>query len=698
MKKKEIEKIPYRTAEKAEKKFSYIAASFVQEVKGTEHLLVEIYRNKKEGLEIPHLRIAFTKEDWGIYWPEEAIWSSASIRNEYDRNIWESSTAKRDSETYMDEESQNLIWEFCRENVWYTRKYSSWTDALKGMVDSIRNKRRTKRDENRRKRLEERKNNTPDLPENLKEWAETKLFYNSHFLYYKRNGRYADIACSACGKAFMRATKRSDTFIGQFESTIEMPKNGKIGKCPECGALGTWRAKGKTKGVYGLRKYCFIGQPYKETGAVIRYVQIEKIYRLEEHAVEKDTEMIGAKEDCIITEIARRYLEKDRKPQTDYHKYSSYSGEFWDDCNLYGMDNISIKAALAYENTYQMLQETILQYSGAQEFNKECREYNMMDYMEQYMIWPQIEILSKMGLYRVVESIVNRRCGIIVNQYAKRPEDFLGIRKCRIRLLRSRKGDLNLLNAMQIERRMDADWTEKELEVVSAADIKQGELEIALQYMSMQQLVNRLEKYAECEIAGGPEWHVCENARERVKTVSRTYFDYLDMREQRGYDLHNTVFLFPKNLQYSHDLMVEETNRTEIDKREAEVKMRYPDIRRNYRSLRNRYFYEDESYLIRPARSAEEIVREGRMLHHCVGGNGYLQKHNDGKSTILLLRIKDTPEQPYITVEIRDTHIVQWYGAYDKKPDEKVIDKWLKEYINHLKETERLQNLASAAG
>ncbi|MDY4968762.1 MAG: PcfJ domain-containing protein, partial [Lachnospiraceae bacterium] len=70
----------------------------------------------------------------------------------------------------------------------------------------------------------------------------------------------------------------------------------------------------------------------------------------------------------------------------------------------------------------------------------------------------------------------------------------------------------------------------------------------------------------------------------------------------------------------------------------------------------------------------------------------------DGQSTILLLRIKDTPEQPYITVEIRDTHIVQWYGAYDKKPDEKVIDKWLKEYINHLKETERLQNLASAAG
>ena len=100
---------------------------------------------------------------------------------------------------------------------------------------------------------------------------------------------------------------------------------------------------------------------------------------------------------------------------------------------------------------------------------------------------------------------------------------------------------------------------------------------------------------------------------------------------------------------------------------------KFPLIHKNYRKLRSKYLYEDDGYLIRPARSAAEIVEEGRMLHHCVGGNGYLGKHNDGESYILMLRSKKDPETPYITVEIAGNRpeILQWYGANDKKPDEK---------------------------
>ena len=111
---------------------------------------------------------------------------------------------------------------------------------------------------------------------------------------------------------------------------------------------------------------------------------------------------------------------------------------------------------------------------------------------------------------------------------------------------------------------------------------------------------------------------------------------------------------------------------------------RYPDIRKNYRKLRNTYFYEDETFLIRPARSAEEIVTEGRFLHHCVGGNNYLEKHNTGKTTILFLRTKQNPETPYITVEIQGTNILQWYGIRDTKPDKKRIESWLEKYTRFL--------------
>lgn len=55
-----------------------------------------------------------------------------------------------------------------------------------------------------------------------------------------------------------------------------------------------------------------------------------------------------------------------------------------------------------------------------------------------------------------------------------------------------------------------------------------------------------------------------------------------------------------------------------------------------------------------------------------------------GISTILFLRFKKTPEVPYITVEIKDNRILQWYGMKDTKPDQINIQKWLKEYLKGL--------------
>ena len=133
--------------------------------------------------------------------------------------------------------------------------------------------------------------------------------------------------------------------------------------------------------------------------------------------------------------------------------------------------------------------------------------------------------------------------------------------------------------------------------------------------------------------------------------------------------------------------MVAETTREEVKKRLKETEEKYPNIKKRYRGLRKEYCYEDAAYLIRPARSAEEIVMEGRILHHCVGGDGYLSKHNEGKSYILMLRFRKEPETPYITVEINpeQKEIVQWYGEKDTKPDEKNIQMWLDAWLKKLK-------------
>ena len=58
--------------------------------------------------------------------------------------------------------------------------------------------------------------------------------------------------------------------------------------------------------------------------------------------------------------------------------------------------------------------------------------------------------------------------------------------------------------------------------------------------------------------------------------------------------------------------------------------------------------------------------------------------------------MKENAEIPYITVEIDDTRIIQWYGMNDKKPDKENMDRWLDDYVKHLKEKKVLAAVRTA--
>lgn len=691
MKKKAIEGIPYLKPQRAKKKYTHVAAVELKEIKGEGNLFVEVFRNTKEGRKTPQVRMVFTEKDWGIYFPETGTWSECSVKTDYGRVVWREPIVDTKIETYINSSDENFLWEWCGSKRW---GWKNWEECLQDHIDRIRNRRIRRRDEKRRDRLEERIQSVPELPGELEKWAEERLFRGTHFLYYKRHGRYATVCCSACGKVAEIAIKRGDGFEGLFESVADPPKNNLIGRCPSCGAVGTWKPQGKTKGGYGVTAPFFVGQKYKD-GAVIRYLEAERIIRMKEQ-LEGDKEiMIGASESVSITELARTFFVPGEKVQTDYHKYSGYSGKtFWDDCNLYGMNNIQIHEGIVYEKTWEELKGTMLQYSGAKEYAQAKGKMNLARYMTRYTEYPQIEMLTKSKLYKIVDRMTRGECGFIKESKASRPEDFLGIWKNRMKRLIASEGAEKTLWALQLERQQNAHWPDLILGIIEEIRPSPMGLDHALQYQTIQKLINHIVKYAGVDITGMQE--ICPAAAGRMRSVASTYFDYLRMREDRGYDLHNTIYLWPKNLRRAHDQMVDGINGEAIKSREEEVEKRFPEIRKKYRRIRSMFYYEDDDFLIRPARSAKEIVREGRILHHCVGGDGYLGKHNNGGSYILFLRRREDPEEPYITVEIANNKIQQWYGEYDRKTDQDIIEPWLKKYLEHLKrqEEERIRVIA----
>lgn len=700
MKKKTIEKIPYlKLPENVKKGAKYVGTTAVKVVGHEKHLFLEVYRNEKESREIPLVRIVLTKKDFGSYFPEQEEWTRRKIETDegYGRLLW---NAREDSgdgyqqvkkkNALSSEEDLERIKSFCKTTIWNEERWWQYIQYHQDHITYAERSRAEKRKyERRQTALEERIRNTKILPEaKILKIANERYFHQEHHLYYKKYGNWVQIACSKCGGVTDTRWKAGDSYESQFQRIVQEPRENKTGKCPMCGARGTYKCQGKAKHDYSKRIHLFLGQKYKTTGMVIRYVEVTKEWKLELIAGENGTEMHGAYEELSGVEIARAYFEPGKEKQIDYHKHSWYSGEdFWDDCNLSGNYRIGIKEAPILADTYKEMKDTMFQYSALKEYTAVIGKVNPIEYFERYEQTPQIEMLVKLGLFDVVNELVNYRYGIVADENARQPDTFLGIRKERVKQLIKWTGSICVLKVMQTEKRMGQTWTEEQIEKLAETQLSYGQMEMATKYMSLQKLLNRIEKYSGCQFTTA-----CSSAEQVIRDTANTYMDYIGMRLALGYDMNNTVYQQPRDLRAAHDKMVQESNREKMDERIREVEQKYSNIRSNYRKLRNIYFYEDDAYMIRPARSAKEIVEEGRILHHCVGGDNYLRKHNDGRSYILMLRFKDKAEEPYITVEISSNkpEIIQWYGERDRKPDAKNMQKWLKHYLKQLKEKQEM--------
>lgn len=695
MKKKAIEKIPYLTLPKTvrKKEVEYIGVTAIKNIGHERHLFLEVYENRKNRIKTPAVRIVVTKKDFGNYFPESGEWTRQKIQigsfYGYGALLWnperERSREKGKHNILYAEEDLKRIRMVCRERIY---DESEWWRFIERQQDSITQQesidRAARKHRIRQQALKERMDRTEPLPESsILDRADRIYMRKKHFLYYKKRGCHVRIACSACGGVTDARWKNGISYESQFERWVEEPKEGRLGTCLLCRAEGEYKCQGKTKGEYSESINLFLGQKYKESGLVMRYIKVTKRWKLDLACSADGLEMLGAGEELDGVEIARAYFEPGKESQTDYHKHNPYTGtDYWDDCNLGGIRNICIGGGWILPETWDNMQDTMFRYCALREYARRNHNINAIRYLDCYQHTPQLEMLVKMELDGVVKSLLEYRYGIVRNIDANRLDAFLGIRRERIHQMIEKKGDVDFLHTCQMEKNIKANWTDEQIEQIRESGLSCRQIETATRFMSIQQMLNRIRKYAGCEY--GTE---CRSTTEYLRATARTYMDYLDMRLELGYDMTNTVYQQPRNLQNAHDRMVEERSQKKADERLREVREKFPEIRKQYRGLRRRYFFEDENYIIRPARSAEEIVAEGRILHHCVGGDTYLGRHNRGESYILMLRFRKDPETPYITIEIDpgNNRIMQWYGAHDKKPDEKNIQAWLNRYITRLK-------------
>ena len=175
----------------------------------------------------------------------------------------------------------------------------------------------------------------------------------------------------------------------------------------------------------------------------------------------------------------------------------------------------------------------------------------------------------------------------------------------------------------------------------------------------------------------------------KQKTPINDYMDYVRIMQSFNVDFSDRQICFPKNLKAAHDraeAMRPAREREEKAKKNAKLAEQLNTLKVKRKMLE----FSTDEYFIRQPDSTDEIVAEGQKLSHCVGG--YAKRHATGKLTIMFLRRKSAPNEPYYTIEVsNDYKIVQCRGYKNnwvvnggqEKPQEIInVEKKYQQYLD----------------
>ena len=175
-------------------------------------------------------------------------------------------------------------------------------------------------------------------------------------------------------------------------------------------------------------------------------------------------------------------------------------------------------------------------------------------------------------------------------------------------------------------------------------------------------------------------------------TNVNAYLDYLKACRYLGLDMTLPKNRFPHDFKYWHDMHIDQyaTARAEADRKaKQELYEKFASIAEKYLPLEHDKL---SAFICIIAHSPADLVREGEILHHCVGRMNYDQRFIREQSLIFFIRMREQPDTPFVTLEysLQNHKILQCYGEHDHKPSNAVLHYvhkvWLPYANKHIKQ------------
>lgn len=473
-----------------------------------------------------------------------------------------------------------------------------------------------------------------DYPTQEEEDAVHDLF--TPHVFFETYGKRREVWATCC---------RQHGIIGKHG-----PKHGSEGSCPFCGQTAVWSAIGKySERMTSLREETHVAFLRRDGDALlIEAMQIEISYTkdLIYEGIYYDMNCWGQKAYYFAPGTVQMWVRTREwrcgewtlpywkakatvsEPfQPNMMGWACYQGDY----TVIGADALSETKAWRYCQI-----EDWMHYELAERWEDEPVKW-AVTYLAAYAMWPQIEMAVKIGLgsavtQLVVHSLKNWRT---LDWDATNPADFMRMSKQEARAWLQSGGDFETLKS----------WRETAPELTPDVYI----------HLCRQLGGGRMvEACKECAEMAGVKLEKAARYAEN-KTRVELWVDYLRMARELGYDLAEATVAMPKDLRERHDAADELLGM----RRDQAVSAAYA---KRYKKLCRKYEFAMSGLRIVVPKGGSEIIREGKTLHHCVGG--YAARHIEGKTTILFLRHEKRPERPWMTIELTGSDTIRQIHGY----------------------------------
>lgn len=332
-----------------------------------------------------------------------------------------------------------------------------------------------------------------------------------------------------------------------------------------------------------------------------------------------------------------------------------------------------------YEPAYSLINTAAI--------NNTCMRYCALDMISDrispmsYLIYYQkhkgIERFVKIGMHGIVEKALSPYSTIEINYKETEPHKMLGLSREMFRAMRSGQIDLRSIKSL------------------SGHFPNLSVDKYAIYHAIIQNQYGMLGRV--CRSTKTPSEQLLKYLiRQRNKYgdhISISYYDdYISICREIGYNLTDSVVLFPRDITAAHDRVVSARAAIIAEKERRKNIERDKQLQALQKQRKALEFCFGDYIAILP-QSCAEIVQEGAALRHCVAG--YAERHAEGKLTIMFLRRANELDKPYYTIEISANayKIIQCRGyrnnvelsGGEPKPQEiKDFELAYQEYLNRL--------------